>query len=63
MEPFSSKDGEIPAAIFYVLPKQTKFVNTEENQQGPWMRSRFDWIDTFGIYYNNNGIGTNRRAR
>jgi acetyl-CoA carboxylase, biotin carboxylase subunit len=63
MEPFSSKDGEIPAAIFYVLPKKTKFINTEENQQDPWMRSRFDWVDTFGIYYNNNGSNTYRWAR
>jgi acetyl-CoA carboxylase, biotin carboxylase subunit len=62
MEPFSSKDGEIAAAIFYVLPKKTKFIKTEENQQDPWMKSRFDWIDTFDILYNNNS-DINRWAR
>ena len=64
MAPFSSKDGEIPAAIFYVLPKKTKF-KTEGNQQDPWMISRFDWIDTFDILYNNsnNNNNTNRWTR
>jgi acetyl-CoA carboxylase biotin carboxylase subunit len=54
MEPFSSKDGEIASAIFYVLPKKTKFIKTEGDQQDPWLKSRFDWIDTFDILYNNN---------
>ena len=64
MEPFSSKDGEIAAAIFYVLPKKTKFIKTEENQQDPWLKSRFDWIDTFDILYNNNNSrDINRWAR
>ena len=62
MEPFSSKDGEIAAAIFYILPKKTKFIKPEENQQDPWMKSRFDWIDTFDILYNNNNSDTNRWA-
>jgi acetyl/propionyl-CoA carboxylase alpha subunit len=53
MAPFSSKYGETAAAIFYVLPKKTKFIKVEENQEDPWMKSRFDWIDTFDILYNN----------
>jgi len=61
MAPFSSKDGEIPAAIFYVLPKKTKFIKVEENEEyDPWMKSRFDWINTFDVMYNNN---TNRWIR
>lgn len=54
MTPFSSKEGEIAAAIFYVLPKKTKFIKVEENEEyDPWMKSRFDWIDTFDVMYNN----------
>jgi acetyl/propionyl-CoA carboxylase alpha subunit len=62
MASFSSKDGEIAAAIFYVLPKRTKFIKAEENQQDPWMKSKFDWIGTSDILYNNN-IDTNRWNR
>jgi acetyl-CoA carboxylase, biotin carboxylase subunit len=57
MTPFSSKEGEIAAAIFYVLPKKTKFIKVEENEAyDPWMKSRFDWIDTFDILYNNKQV-------
>jgi acetyl-CoA carboxylase biotin carboxylase subunit len=62
MASFSSKDGEIAAAIFYVLPKRTKFIKAEENQEDPWMTSKFDWIGTSDILYNNN-IDTNRWNR
>jgi acetyl-CoA carboxylase biotin carboxylase subunit len=62
MEPFSSKDGEIAAAIFYILPKKTKFIKTDEDQQDPWMKSRFGWINTFDILYNNTS-DTNRWTR
>ena len=58
MTSFSSKEGEIAAAIFYTLPKKTKFIKIEESEEyDPWMKSRFDWIDTFDIMYNSN---TNR---
>lgn len=57
MTPFSSKEGEIAAAIFYVLPKKTKFIKVEENKEyDPWMKSRFDWIDTFDVMYNNKQV-------
>lgn len=57
MTPFSSKEGEIAAAIFYVLPKKTKFIKVEENEEyDPWMKSRFDWIDTFDVKYNNKQV-------
>jgi acetyl-CoA carboxylase biotin carboxylase subunit len=57
MTPFSSKEGEIAAAIFYVLPKKTKFIKVEENEEyDPWMKSRFDWIDTFDVMYNNKQV-------
>jgi hypothetical protein len=40
------------------VPKKTKF-KTDGDQQDPWMISRFDWIDTFDILYNNNNNNSN----
>lgn len=48
MRPFSSKDGEIAAAILYLLPKRIEFLKSNE-EEDPWMKSRFDWIDIFDI--------------
>jgi acetyl-CoA carboxylase, biotin carboxylase subunit len=46
---FSSKDGEIAAAILSLLPKRIEFIRSKE--EDPWMRSRFDWIDSFDIHH------------
>ncbi len=49
IRPFSSKDGEIAAAILSLLPKRIEFIRIKE--EDPWMSSRFDWIDSFDIQY------------
>jgi acetyl/propionyl-CoA carboxylase alpha subunit len=49
MKSFSSKEGEIAAAILSMLPKRMEFIKSEEEEQDPWMKSRFDWIDVFDI--------------
>jgi hypothetical protein len=52
MRPFSSKDGEIAAAILSLLPKKIEFIKKkEEEEDDPWMRSRLDWIDIFDIHH------------
>jgi len=46
MNRFSSKEGEIAAAILYLLPKRLEFVESRgKEEQNLWMKSRFDWID------------------
>ena len=49
IRPFSSKDGEIAAAILSLLPKRIEFIRIKE--EDPWMSSRFDWIDSFDIQH------------
>jgi acetyl-CoA carboxylase, biotin carboxylase subunit len=53
MRPFSSKDGEIAAAILSLLPKKIEFIKRkeEEEEEDPWMRSRLDWIDIFDVHH------------
>jgi acetyl-CoA carboxylase, biotin carboxylase subunit len=53
MSSFSARDGDIAAAVFSLLPKRIEFLRgkEEEQQQDPWMNSRFDWIDVFDIYH------------
>ena len=51
MRPFSTKDGEIAAAILSILPKKIEFIRGREEEDDPWMRSRFDWIDIFDIHH------------
>ena len=55
MRSFSARDGDIAAAVFFLLPKRIEFLrgNEEEQQQqqDPWMNSRFDWVDVFDIYH------------
>lgn len=41
MMSFSSKDGEIAAAVLSLLPKRIQFLKSEENED-PWKRSKFD---------------------
>ena len=50
MMPFSSKDVEIAAAIFHLLPKKIEFAKIKE-EEDTWMKSRFDWIDTFDVFH------------
>ena len=40
---FSSKDGELAAAIFALLPRKLQFLK-DESTEDPWIRSRFDGI-------------------
>jgi acetyl/propionyl-CoA carboxylase alpha subunit len=50
MKSFSSKEGEIAAAILSILPKRMEFLKSEEEEeQDPWLKSRFDWIDVFDV--------------
>ena len=61
MSPFSAKDGEIAAAIFYLLPKRIEFLKgkeEEEEQEDPWMRSRFDWVDIFDTHHYYHDVST-----
>ena len=53
MRPFSSKDGEIAAAILSILPKRIEFIMRKE--EDPWMRSIFNWIDSFDIHHISSG--------
>lgn len=46
MNSFSSREGEIAAAILSLLPKRMEFIDSrEKEEQDLWMKSRFDWID------------------
>ncbi|MFZ0510428.1 MAG: biotin carboxylase N-terminal domain-containing protein [Candidatus Nitrosopolaris sp.] len=50
MNPFSSKEGEIAAAILSSLPKKMEFIESrEKEEQDLWMKSRFDWIDMLDV--------------
>jgi hypothetical protein len=50
MKSFSSKEGDIAAAILLVRPKRIELLKSEEEEeQDPWMKSRFDWIDVFDV--------------
>lgn len=40
---FSSKEGEIAAAILYNLPKRFHFLE-KKGSVDPWMKSRFEWM-------------------
>jgi acetyl/propionyl-CoA carboxylase alpha subunit len=58
---FSTRDGDIAAAVFSLLPKRIELLEgKEEEQQDPWMRSRFDWMDFFDIYYYPNRLVTSQ---
>jgi acetyl-CoA carboxylase biotin carboxylase subunit len=48
LQPFSSKDGELAAAIFSLLPRRLQFVRND-GVGDPWMRSRFDRIGSNGF--------------
>jgi acetyl/propionyl-CoA carboxylase alpha subunit len=61
MSSFLARDGDIAAAVFSLLPKRIEFLEgKEEEQQDPWMRSRFDWMDFFDIYYYPNRLVTSQ---
>lgn len=46
LRPFSSKDGEVAAAILFQLPKKVHFLKKSE-EEDLWMKSRFDWTHIF----------------
>jgi acetyl/propionyl-CoA carboxylase alpha subunit len=46
VRPFSSKEGEIAAAILFQLPKKVHFLK-KYDEGDLWMKSRFDWIHLF----------------
>ena len=54
MTSFSSKDGEIVAALLSFMPKRIEFLKNETQHMSndPWMMSRHDYIDTFDRYVN-----------
>ncbi len=56
LRPFSSKDGEIAAALISLLPKKIEFLDkyVQEVAIDPWTISRFDTIDLFNRNYNVN---------
>jgi hypothetical protein len=56
LRPFSSKDGEIAAALISLLPKKIEFLDkyVQEVVIDPWTISRFDTIDLFNRNYNVN---------
>jgi acetyl-CoA carboxylase biotin carboxylase subunit len=54
MTSFSSKDGEIAAALLSFMPKRIEFLKNETQHMSndPWMLSGHDYIDTFDRYVN-----------
>jgi len=46
LKPFSSRDGEIAAAIFSQIPKRVQFLK-REGAVDPWVRSRFDTMQSY----------------
>ena len=46
LRPFSSKNGEVAAAILFQLPKKVHFLKKSE-EEDLWMKSRFDWTHIF----------------
>jgi acetyl/propionyl-CoA carboxylase alpha subunit len=56
LRPFSSKDGEIAAALISLLPKRIEFLDKDVKEMtvDPWTISRFDTIDLFNRNYNLN---------
>jgi acetyl/propionyl-CoA carboxylase alpha subunit len=56
LKPFSSKDGEIAAALISILPRKIEFLNknAQEMAVDPWTISGFDTMDQFNRNYNVN---------
>lgn len=54
MTSFSSKDGEIAAALLSFMPKRIEFLKNEAQYMNddPWMASRYDYIDIFNHHIN-----------
>jgi acetyl-CoA carboxylase biotin carboxylase subunit len=53
LKPFSSRDGEIAAAIFSQLPKKIIQFLKREDEVDHWMRSRFDRMQSFEVQQDN----------
>src|SRR5574341_2321399 len=49
LKSFSSKEGEIAAAVLYHLPKRVRFMKKEDAQDS-WIKSRFDGMKSFGVH-------------
>jgi acetyl-CoA carboxylase biotin carboxylase subunit len=48
LKPFASKEGEIAAALFSMMPKKIQILKTEqEHKKDPWLMSRYDDIQQF----------------
>ncbi len=46
LRPFSSRGGEVAAAILFQLPKKVHFLKKSE-EEDLWMKSRFSWTQVF----------------
>lgn len=45
LKPFASREGEIAAALFSIIPKRIQILKTEEEEEkDPWLMSRYDGI-------------------
>ena len=57
VKPFSSKEGELAAAILSLIPRRTRFrmeyLIDEESKthQDAWNLSRYDWADPYDVHY------------
>ena len=55
LKPFASKEGEIAAALFSIIPKKIQILKTEEQEQkDPWLMSKYEDIqfrDSYDGYY------------
>jgi acetyl/propionyl-CoA carboxylase alpha subunit len=57
VKPFSSKEGELAAAILSIMPRRTRFrveylIDEESNaHQDAWNLSRYDWADPYDVHY------------
>ena len=47
LKPFASKEGEIVAALFSLLPKRIKIIQREENVKDPWVMSKYYDLQQF----------------
>lgn len=53
MKYLSIKEGEVAAAILFTHPKMTEYKIKDEQEQDPWIRSRFARIDSFNVFSTN----------
>jgi acetyl-CoA carboxylase, biotin carboxylase subunit len=54
VKPFSSKDGELAAAILSAIPEKIaskRIYKKQELVDDPWIVGRFDWADPFDVHH------------